>query len=281
LQAAAAAGSWRTLRRIPPVEGAGASQEKLHLADVVALPDGRIWGRNGPDILIVENGRTLRRIALPVETFGGVRPGFFLDRRGRLWIPSRKLNFVEKGAIQVMDGPPPGLEQVTVVFEDRHDTLWFGLAGKGLAALPDERSLESWSEAEGLSGSVLDLATHPQLGLVAATDSGEFALDERQNRWQALGAPGKRRAFRSIAAGAGDTLVSLPHGGGLLLSTPLSGPRGNCGYHKLWNRAGCASFTGTLMANCGSVASTVCFASRPATASGGYRCPRMDSTSRT
>ena len=30
------------------------------------------------------------------------------------------------------------LQDVTAVFEDRRGTLWFGLAGKGLAALPDE-----------------------------------------------------------------------------------------------------------------------------------------------
>src|SRR6185503_14284005 len=103
--------------------GPNADPRPFDWAGVVALPDGRIWGRNGPDILVVENGQIVRRTAAPAESFDGVRPGFYLDRRGRLWIPNRKLNLVEKGTMQVFSEP---LEQVTAIFEDRQSTLWFG-----------------------------------------------------------------------------------------------------------------------------------------------------------
>jgi len=125
-KAVAAGAKSSTLQRIASVTGPGSSGKTVNWADVVKAPDGRIWARNGPDVLIVENGRFMRVAALPVETFGGVRPEFFLDHRGRLWIPNRKLNFVERGKIEELD---EALESVTAVFEDRQNTLWFGLAG--------------------------------------------------------------------------------------------------------------------------------------------------------
>src|SRR5262249_49932061 len=143
---------WQSLRRIASSRGSAGASQAFDWAGVVASPDGRIWGRNGPDILVLENERVVRRMAVPTETFDGARPQFFLDRRGRLWIPGHELNVVENGTIRVFDGATPRLEKVTAVFEDRRGTLWFGLAGEGLAALPDERSLEAWSEGEGISG---------------------------------------------------------------------------------------------------------------------------------
>ena len=153
---AVAAVKW-TLHRVPsPVNTQSESGRQLDMADIVAMPDHSIWGRNGPDVLVFANGRTVTH-NLPVETFQGVRPGFTLDRRGCLWIPGLQLHVVENGVLEVFRPSGAPLHDVTAVFEDRGGTLWFGLAGKGLAALPDESSLRSWSDGDGIVGSVLDL----------------------------------------------------------------------------------------------------------------------------
>src|SRR5439155_17609808 len=140
---------------------------------------------------------------------------FLLDRRGRLWIPSRKLHVVENGALREFTAAGAPLDDVTAVFQDRRGTLWFGLAGRGLAALPDESALESWFEQEGISGSVVDLKTHPNLGVVAASDTGAYVFQPRSNRWQMLWQRREPIALRSIAPGTGGALLSLPHGAGL------------------------------------------------------------------
>ena len=62
--------------------------EQLGWADVVRAPDGRVWGRNGPAIVMLADGKIISRTAVPVGTYESVRPGFLLDRRGRVWIPS-------------------------------------------------------------------------------------------------------------------------------------------------------------------------------------------------
>jgi ligand-binding sensor domain-containing protein len=202
----------------------GIGSEQRGLSDVVATPDHRIWARKGPDIVLLADGRIMSRAAVPVETFHGTRPGFFLDRRGCLWIPGRKLHVIENGVLREVSGAP--LDDVTAVFQDRQSTLWFGLAGKGLAAIPDPASLESWSETEGIFGSVLDLAMHPRLGTVAATNAGAYVFDSKKSRWQALGPPGQRTAMRSLAAGSVGDLLSLPNGRGLSSSTaPFSSAR--------------------------------------------------------
>ena len=220
LKAIAEGRTWQTLQQMHSMPGSAGDAKTVDWADVVALPDGHIWARNGPDIVVFENGRIASKTALPAETFDGAHPQFFLDRRGRLWIPGRDFSFVDNGRIQPFTGGAPPLEKVTAVFEDRRGTLWFGLAGEGLAALPDESSLEAWSEAEGISGSVLDLGVHPKLGLLAATDSGQYSFAENQNRWLPVGSAENAEAWRSIAAGSDGAVLSLPYRGGLLLSAP-------------------------------------------------------------
>ena len=209
VQSAAAGTHWRLLPSI--------SILSVAWGDIVALPDHSLWGRNGPDVVKLVNGIQTSQTPIPVETFQGVRPGFLLDRRGRLWIPGRKLHVVEDGVLRVADGVP--LDDVISIYQDARHTLWFGLAGKGLAAVPDETSLETWSETEGIAGSVLDLAIHPQLGLLAATDTGAYVFHEREGRWQALNPSGERTVLRSLAVGANGEVLFLPHGRGLTSST--------------------------------------------------------------
>lgn len=218
VQAVAAGEPWMLHRAPSPMNSAGSPGRQVDWADIVATPDHSIWGRNGPEVFMFANGRTASR-TLPVETFQGVRPGFFLDRRGRLWIPGRQLHVAENGALDIFRPSGAPLQDVTAVFEDRRGTLWFGLAGKGLAALPDEASLQSWAEPEGISGSVLDLAAHPRMGLLAASNSGAWLFEAALERWRPLAAPGERTALRSLAADADGAILSLPHSGGLLRST--------------------------------------------------------------
>ena len=205
LQAAAAG------RRVPSLPALAG--HAMGWTNLVATPDHRIWGRNGPDIVQIAGSRVVSRASVPVETFDGVRPGFLLDRRGRLWIPGHKLHVVEDGVLRVAASAP--LEEVTTIFQDRRGTLWFGLAGKGLAAIPDRDALESWSEAEGLSGSVLDFAVHPKLGLLAATNTGAYFLRPGEERWQPLPSTAGGTALRSLAVGAAGEVLLLPNGRGL------------------------------------------------------------------
>jgi ligand-binding sensor domain-containing protein len=217
VQAVAAGEDWSSHRLPSPINRADSNQSQVSWTSIVATPDHRIWGRNGPEIFVFANGRTVSH-TVPVDTFQGVRPGFFLDRRGRLWIPGRQLHVVENGALEIFRPSGAPLQDVTAVFEDRRGTLWFGLAGKGLAALPDESTLQSWAEPEGIAGSVLDLAAHPRLGLMAATNAGAYVLDAAQQRWRALPAPGNRTALRSAAADAAGAILTLPYSGGLFRS---------------------------------------------------------------
>src|SRR6476660_9764475 len=52
--------------------------EQLGWADVVRAPDGRVWGRNGPSIVMLADGKIISRTAVPVGTYQSVRPGFLL-----------------------------------------------------------------------------------------------------------------------------------------------------------------------------------------------------------
>ena len=73
VQAVAGGEKW-TLHRLPsPVNTQSESGRQLDMADIVAMPDHSIWGRNGPDVLVFANGRTVTH-NLPVETFQGVLP---------------------------------------------------------------------------------------------------------------------------------------------------------------------------------------------------------------
>ena len=217
IQAIAAGARWASYRLPSPRYRLDSPDSHVNWTDIVATPDHRIWGRNGPEVFMFANGRAVSR-DLPVETFQGERPGFFLDGRGRLWIPGRQLHVVENGVLDLFRPSGAPLQDVTAVFEDRLGTLWFGLAGKGLAALPDKAGLQSWAEPEGISGSVLDLAAHPRLGLLAATNSGAYLFDTTLGRWQALAATAGHTALRSAAADADGAILSLPHSGGLLRS---------------------------------------------------------------
>jgi len=222
LTAAAGGGaSWeRELPHIQLLLPPSPNGPRLDWAEVVATPDHRLWGRDGPDIVRAENGRIAGRSAFPVQTSDGGRPAFFLDGRGRLWIPSRRMSFIDDGMVHELPVSEPRLDDVTAVFEDRRGTMWFGLPGKGLAALPDEALLESWSDQDGIPAPVNDLAWHPTLGMLLATDAGAFKFDPKQRRWSAL----QERAaeptpLRSVAANADGSLLALPYRGGLMRST--------------------------------------------------------------
>jgi ligand-binding sensor domain-containing protein/tRNA A-37 threonylcarbamoyl transferase component Bud32 len=204
-----AAGSiWTNHRSPSPIQEADATSRHANWNEVVATPDGVVWGRNGPEVLAYAHGRLASR-NMPVETFRGVRPGFLLDHRGRLWIPGRQLRVVENGDIN--EGPP--LTDVTAVLEDRRGTIWFGLAGKGLAALPDDATLRTWAEPEGIAGSVLDFAVNPRLGLLAASSLGSYVFDAAHDRWTLLG---ERAALRGLVTAVDGSVLSIPHAGGLL-----------------------------------------------------------------
>jgi ligand-binding sensor domain-containing protein len=203
-----AAGSfWMDYRSPSPIHEADPTSRQSNWNDVVATPDGAVWGRNGPEVVTYSHGRLSSR-NIPVETFRGVRPGFLLDRRGRLWIPGRQLRVVQSG--EITEGPP--LPDVTAMCEDRRGTMWFGLAGKGLAALPDEAALRLWAEPEGIAGSVLDFSLNRRLGLMAATSLGGYAFDAAHDRWTLSG---ERAALRGVGTAADGFVLSIPYAGGL------------------------------------------------------------------
>src|SRR5215470_5667968 len=57
LQAAARGTSWTKLPRAPSIAAAAGAPKPFDWADVVRTPDHQVWGRNGPDVMRVENGR--------------------------------------------------------------------------------------------------------------------------------------------------------------------------------------------------------------------------------
>src|SRR5581483_2193139 len=213
IRAVAGGADWHKYRKPPPNHIGAIKDQQRDWADIVGTPEHRIWARNGPEVIEFNGAETIRR-DVPVETFKGVRPGFLLDHVGRLWIPGRRLHVVENGRIEVFQPGGAPLEDVTTVFEDRRGTLWFGLAGKGLAALPAQTMLESWGESEGIAGSVLDLAVSPRGGLLAAGYSGGYVLDAKGGRWHRLS--GEHGALRATLAEAGGSILQIPFAGGLL-----------------------------------------------------------------
>ena len=184
-----------------------------------------MWGRNGPAIVMLADGKIISRTAVPVGTYeerpprfppGPARPGG--DSKSQA---ARSRRRDPLGEFSLGD---PALDDVTIVFQDRRGTLWFGIAGEGLPALPDEAAVESGFESEGIFGSVVDLAVHPRLGLVAAADTGAYVFQPRSNRWQALWPRKDPIALRSIASGPRGALLSLPHSAGLATSSaPFAG----------------------------------------------------------
>ncbi len=188
-------------------------------SDVVRTPDRTLWARNGPDVVRIQDGRVTGISSFPTGTFDGVIPGFFLDHRGRLWIPGIRLGLADKGVLLEYPHSDPPLENVSAIFEDRHGTMWFGLPGKGLVSIPSEESLRLWSVADGIASSVSDIARHPQLGLVAATESGAVALDAGKDLWVPIPGDVGRLAQRSIIAASDRSLLTMPFRGGLLRGT--------------------------------------------------------------
>ena len=222
LTAAAAGKRWLEFPRFALAEAATGNHDPFHWISIVATPDGQLWGRRNVTVLQLERKgeyvHIVGRSDLPTQTFAGVRPGFLVDRHGRLWLPNRKLEVVSNGSPRMFPSDHEPLEDVSAVFEDRQGTLWFGIAGKGLVAMPDDSVLETYAGEEGLPGSVLDLIRHPRLGLLAATDSGAYAFDESLKRWRRVGPAADRTALRSVATGPNGVLLTAPYRGGLLLS---------------------------------------------------------------
>jgi streptogramin lyase len=229
LQAAISGGSKILPRRRFGSIGAGAPH---NWAAVAMLPGGRIWGRSAGDILSIEGNRVRGRWPLPAERYAGSRSRLYFDRHGRLWIPGRTLRVVENGSIRDMPREMPlgtpinegGQDEVSAVFEDRQGTLWFGIAGRGLAALPAAAVLRVYAEAEGIPGAVLDLARDDRGNFLAATDTGAYAFHPAHDRWSPLGPSGRSAALRSLDAGPGGAVFLLPQRGGLLLSSAPSAP---------------------------------------------------------
>jgi serine/threonine-protein kinase len=217
VQQIAAGSLWTAHRQASPENRRGDTGHQWDWADIVGTFDGRIWARNGPDVLEFAGGRAIRR-NLPVETFHGIRPGFLLDRRARLWIPGRQLHVVANGELEVFRPTGAPFENVTTMFEDRRGTLWFGLAGRGLAALADESALQSWAEPEGISGSVLDLATDAHGVLTAATNTGGYSFDAAHGRWHPL-TDVEHGALRALLADASGATLWIPYPGGLYRGT--------------------------------------------------------------
>ncbi len=187
-------------------------------SDIVSTPDKTIWARNGPDVARIQNGRITAVSSFPTGTFDGVIPGFFLDHKGRLWIPGIHLGLADNGVLEQYPTSDPPLENVSAVFEDRHGTMWFGVPGKGLVAVPSEESLRLWSVADGISSSVADMAQHPQLGLMAATELGVLAFNPEKDRWTPVSGKAGQLSQRSVIVASDGSLLTVPYRGGLLRS---------------------------------------------------------------
>ena len=223
LDAAAAGKRWAELHRLYFASLAYAGKA-FDWSNIVATPDGNIWGTHNIEMLELERRqnyvRIINRSERPSQTFAGIRPAFLLDRRGRLWLPNRKLEVVSSGSLRLFPNDEQPFQDVTCAFQDRQGTLWFGIAGKGLLAMPDESILETYSGEEGIPGSVLDLVRHSRLGLVAATDSGVYSFDENRKRWGRAGPAADRVGLRCITSGPQGMLLTAPYRGGVLLSDP-------------------------------------------------------------
>lgn len=146
-----------------------------------------------------------------------ISAGLYLDRDGRLFVPTEKgLSRLAAGrweAVGIDRGLP--VNPTCCVLEDREGSIWVGLAGAGLARWLGYEQWESWTRSEGLAGSNLQAIQRDRAGnLWVGTENG----------LQRIGADGKvSRAWTEGDGLAGSkvrAIVSAPDGALWVGSSP-------------------------------------------------------------
>jgi diguanylate cyclase (GGDEF)-like protein len=144
--------------------------------------DGNLWVRaRNAGVFVLPAGQTrFRRPDAPIP--GSAMGHIKTDAEGRILIPSPDGLLIrdEKGWQKI--DRSVGLRGVVYsAFEDRHHSLWIGLAGRGLAEWRGYREWESYSPASGLASDIVyEILPQADGSLLVGTEGGLFRGTRQQ-----------------------------------------------------------------------------------------------------
>ncbi len=136
--------------------GAAQGLQHAYVWSLAEDPPGRLWAGTWGGGLFVQNGDRFE-LAPGMESITMPMPALLRARDGDLWIGTAAgLLRYEAGKTtwySECDGQP--LRDVRTIAEDQHGTVWFGMAGDGLACLKDDH-LQQFKTADGLSSDFIE-----------------------------------------------------------------------------------------------------------------------------
>ena len=154
---------------------------------------GNLWVR-GKNLGVFELPRGQTRFRrpdspVPPETLASVP---MVDSDGRILLPSSKgLLIRDETGWRKIDGASGLHGTVYAAFEDRQQSLWIGLAGRGLARWQGYREWTSYTESSGLPSDVVyEVLPRPNGSLCAGTEAGLFCGTRQNSRIVWKGMPG-------------------------------------------------------------------------------------------
>jgi signal transduction histidine kinase/streptogramin lyase/ActR/RegA family two-component response regulator len=155
---------------------------------IVRDPRGDQWVRSTKQLLVRKKGAGVFQRATG-EIPRAVRTGeLYVDRRGRLFVPT-KLGILETDGdgwerLDVEKGLPTN--PISCALQDREGSIWIGLAGAGLARWIGYDDWRSWTHREGLGGSSVGAIHRDPSGVLwAGTDAGLYRLQPDGKTWLA------------------------------------------------------------------------------------------------
>jgi len=171
-------------------------------------PAGNLWvAAQGSGIFVWPAGKAkFERPSLPVPP-ANIREAPSLDRDGRLLLPSSGGLLIKDGKEWRRISRTAGLRgAVSTVYQDRQNSLWIGLGGRGLVLWRGYREWENYSTESGLAAEyVYGILPMKDGSLWVGTSSGLF----RKEQPESSGAFTTVRGFDAVVV---HSLIAAPNG---------------------------------------------------------------------